>query len=61
MQTFEPIFEHLIGIKTVPIIWYQKASLLSYSVLMHRGLKLDGAIGDFTEPLLRRKTGHFTT
>ena len=34
MQTFEPIFEHRIGIEMVPIIGYYKASLLSYSVLM---------------------------
>ena len=27
----------------------------------HRELKLDGAIGDFAEPLWRLKTGHFTT
>ena len=29
--------------------------------LMHRKLKLDGAIGHFAEPLWRLKTGHFTT
>ena len=29
--------------------------------IQHRGLKLDGAIGDFAEPLWRQKTGHFTT
>ena len=30
-------------------------------IIIHRGLKLDGAIGDFAKPLWRRKTGHFTT
>ena len=28
---------------------------------IHRELKLDGAIGHFSEPLWRLKTGHFTT
>ena len=30
-------------------------------IFSHRGLKLDGAIRDFAEPLWRLKTGHFTT
>ena len=33
----------------------------SFHLVDHRGLKLDGAIGHFAEPLWRLKTGHFTT
>ena len=34
--------------------------LININSTMHRGLKFDGAIGDFAEPLWRQKTGHFT-
>ena len=43
-------------------IFVKSASLVdNFGVLIHRELKLDGAIGDFAEPLWRLKTGHFTT
>ena len=32
-----------------------------HTLLTHRELKLDGAIGHFAEPLWRLKTGYFTT
>ena len=32
-----------------------------FHALGHRELELDGATGDFAEPLWRLKTGHFTT
>ena len=69
---FMPFSTHIISFlfKNFPhyslcYVIYDGWKLLEYAILthfyvpMHRELRLDGAKGDFADPLWRHKTGHF--